>query len=171
MSHDHDSSAAANRPGRTGLVIVASTRAADGVYEDQSGPIAVEFLRSKGFETPAALVVADRDIRATLDEVFARPQVPHVVLTSGGTGITADDQTVEALTPHLERELPGVVQAFFTKGRKNIATAVLSRAVAGVSGHTFAMTLPGSRGGVKDGCAVLDELVVPIIDMLEEDRD
>ena len=46
----------------TGLVIVASTRAARGVYEDKSGPIAVEWLRSRGFDTPDAVVIEDRDI-------------------------------------------------------------------------------------------------------------
>ena len=46
----------------TGLVIVASTRAARGVYEDKSGPIAVEWLRSRGFDTPDAVVIEDREI-------------------------------------------------------------------------------------------------------------
>jgi molybdenum cofactor synthesis domain-containing protein len=153
---------------RTGVVIVASTRAAAGEYEDRSGPIAVEFLRSKGFDVPDATVVADAKIQEVVDELFAAPDaLPHVVLTSGGTGITADDRTVEAVQPHLERELPGVVQAFWAEGLKNIPTAVASRAVAGVIGRTFVMTLPGSTGGVKDGCTVLDQIVVPIVDMLE----
>ena len=46
----------------TGLVIVASTRAARGIYEDKSGPIAVEWLRSRGFDTPDAVVIEDRQI-------------------------------------------------------------------------------------------------------------
>lgn len=163
--HHHDPDT--NRPGRTALVVVASTRAAAGVYEDRSGPIAVEFLRSKGFDTPDALVVPDSEIKPTLDRIF-RGDVPHVVLTSGGTGITADDQTVEAVSPHIERELPGIVHAFWDEGRRNTPMAVASRAVAGVRGRTFIMTLPGSTGGVKDGCAVLDDVVIPIVDMLEE---
>lgn len=150
---------------RTGLVIVASTRASAGIYEDRSGPIAVEFLRGLGFDTPDPIVVPDADIRAAVDKAFA--QAPHVILTSGGTGITADDRTVEAVAPHLERQLPGIVQEFWRVGAENIATAVVSRAVAGVTDKTFAMTLPGSTGGVKDGCAVLKPLLVPIIDMLE----
>lgn len=161
--HDPDS----NRPGRTALVVVASTRAAAGTYEDTSGPIAVEFLRAKGFDTPEALVVPDAEIKPTLDRIFRAETVPHVVLTSGGTGVTADDQTVEAVTPHIERELPGIVHTFWNEGRKKTAMAVASRAVAGVRGHTFIMTLPGSPGGVKDGCTVLDDLVIPIVDLLE----
>lgn len=151
---------------RTGLVVVASTRAAAGTYEDRSGPIAVEFLRAQGFDTPDPLVVADRDIDQTIAGIFAGDP-PNVLLTSGGTGITADDRTVDAVRPHLERELPGVVHAFWDRGREHVPTAVVSRAVAGVTGRTFVMTLPGSRGGVRDGCAVLDDILSHIIDQLE----
>ena len=56
---------------RTGLVIVASTRAAAGIYEDRSGPIAVDFLRRKGFDTPDPVVVPDADIEQAVDTAFA----------------------------------------------------------------------------------------------------
>ena len=92
---------------------------------------------------------------------------PAVILTSGGTGLTPDDLTVDAVQPHLTRELPGIAMAFWNKGLETIPTAVASRAVAGVNDTTFAMTLPGSTGGVKDGCAVLEDLIVHIVDMLE----
>jgi len=152
-------------PQRTALVIVASTRAAAGVYEDRSGRIAVNFLRRKGFDCPDARIVSDVDIAAAVDAAFA--ERPAVILTSGGTGLTHDDRTVEAVAPHITRELPGIAVAFWQKGLETVPTAVASRAIAGVNDSTFAMTLPGSTGGVKDGCAVLEELIVPIVDMLE----
>ena len=152
-------------PQRTALVIVASTRAAAGVYEDRSGRIAVDFLRRKGFDCPDAHIVSDADIAAAVDAAFA--EKPAVILTPGGTGLTQEDQAVEAVTPHITRELPGIAVAFWQKGLESVPTAVASRAIAGVNDTTFAMTLPGSTGGVKDGCAVLEELIVPIIDMLE----
>lgn len=152
---------------RMGLVIVASTRAAAGIYEDKSGPIAVEFLRNKGFDTPDPVVVADKDIDQAVADAFALSPRPHVILTSGGTGITHDDRTVDAVAPFIERELPGIAVAFWQRGLSKLPTAVASRAIAGVTGQTFVMTLPGSTGGVKDGCAVLEDIVVPIVDMLE----
>ncbi|WP_018296773.1 MogA/MoaB family molybdenum cofactor biosynthesis protein [Corynebacterium lubricantis] len=152
---------------RTGLVIVASTRAATSIYQDRSGPLAVEFLREQGFDTPDAVVVADKDIQRTIDELFAQDNLPNVVLTSGGTGLTPDDLTVEAVAPHIEREIPGIVHAFWNEGLKKVPTAIISRAIAGVSGHTFLMTLPGSRGGVKDGCTVLEPILGHIIDTIE----
>ena len=94
---------------RTAIVLVASTRAAAGIYEDRSGPIAVDFLRRKGFDCPAARVVSDADIAAAVDQAFA--EKPAVILTSGGTGLTPDDLTVDAVQPHLTRELPGIAMA------------------------------------------------------------
>ena len=102
--------------------------------------------------------------RAALRDAASKADV---ILTSGGTGLTQDDQTVEAVAPHITRELPGIAVAFWQKGLESVPTAMASRAIAGVNDSTFAMTLPGSTGGVKDGCAVLDELIVPIVDMLE----
>ena len=74
---------------------------------------------------------------------------------------------MEAVTPYLDRELPGVVNAFWRKGEESTPLSVVSRAVAGVSGRTFIMTLPGSRGAVADGIAVLTPIIMPITDMLE----
>lgn len=150
---------------RKAEVIVASTRAAQGVYADESGPIAVAFLREMGLETPEATVVADADVEATLRAALLRE--PAVILTSGGTGITSDDRTVEVVRGSLERELPGIVHAFYEQGRAHVPTAVLSRAVAGIRGSTFLMTLPGSRGGVRDGCAVLKPILPHLLDQLE----
>ena len=152
---------------RTGMVVVASTRAATGEYKDRSGPIAMEFLRSQGFDTPEPLIVADADIQSAVDKALSGSDVPDVLLTSGGTGITPDDRTVEAVKGHLRAEMPGIAVAFWNKGLENVPTAALSRCIAGVTDKTFVMTLPGSTGGVKDGCAVLEGILGHIIDTME----
>lgn len=152
---------------RTGMVVVASTRAATGEYKDRSGPIAMEFLRSQGFDTPEPLIVADADIQSAVDKALSGSDVPDVLLTSGGTGITPDDRTVEAVKGHLRAEMPGIAVAFWNKGLENVPTAALSRCIAGVTDKTFVMTLPGSTGGVKDGCAVLEGILGHIIDTIE----
>lgn len=149
----------------TGLVIVASTRAARGEYADRSGPILVDFLRSHGVATPDARVVADAEIAGAI--ALALAEGPSVLLTSGGTGVTPDDRTVEALAPHLDRELPGIIHAFYDRGLQTVPTAVLSRALAGVAGTTFVMALPGSTGGARDGAAVLDPILDHLLNQLE----
>ena len=147
----------------TGLVIVASTRAARGVYEDKSGPIAVEWLRSRGFDTPDAVVIEDRDIveyfNTLVTEGKKNGNLPTFILTSGGTGLNSDDQTVEAVRPHLDKEVPGIMHAFWMNGLKNIPAAVLSRGVAGVIDRTlrddparFARWREGRRGNPRPAC-------------------
>lgn len=152
---------------RTSLVVVASTRAAAGEYEDRSGKIAVEFLRSQGLDTPDAVIVADANIQSAIDNVLNGPDAPDVLLTSGGTGITPDDRTVEAVESHIVKELPGIAVAFWNKGLETVPTAALSRCIAGITRQTFVMTLPGSPGGVKDGCAVLEGILGHIIDVMK----
>jgi molybdenum cofactor synthesis domain-containing protein len=140
-------------------VIAASNRAAAGVYEDTTGPIIVEALREAGFEVGDPVVVADGEpvgeaIRAAV-ESGAR-----AVVTTGGTGLTPTDLTPEVTRPLLDREVPGVAEAIRAYGVANgVPTAALSRGLAGVSGQAFVVNLPGSRGGVKDGLAV----VVPLL--------
>ncbi|MGN6250363.1 MAG: MogA/MoaB family molybdenum cofactor biosynthesis protein [Marmoricola sp.] len=140
-------------------VVVASNRAAAGVYEDTTGPLIVEALREAGFETPEPDVVPDGEpvglaIRAAVSDGA------RVVLTTGGTGLTPTDRTPEVTRALLDREVPGIAEAIRAHGvGKGIPTAALSRGLAGVVGSTLVVNLPGSRGGVKDGLAV----VVPLL--------
>ncbi|WP_460840408.1 MogA/MoaB family molybdenum cofactor biosynthesis protein [Nocardioides marmoraquaticus] len=140
-------------------VVVASNRAAAGVYADTTGPLIVEALRADGWEVDEPAVVPDGEpvgeaIRAAVD-AGAR-----AVLTTGGTGLTPTDLTPEVTRPLLSREVPGVAEAIRAHGTsKGVATAALSRGLAGVVGDAFVVNLPGSRGGVKDGLAV----VVPLL--------
>lgn len=152
--------------GRRGAVVVASNRAAAGVYEDTTGPLLVAALRSWGLETDAAAVVPDGEPvgRAVAEAVAAGAAV---VLTTGGTGISPTDRTPEATRPLLDRELPGLAEALRAAGvAQGVPTAVLSRGLAGVAGRTLVVNLPGSRGGVKDGIQVLADVVPHAVDQL-----
>jgi molybdenum cofactor synthesis domain-containing protein len=150
----------------TAAVVVASNRAADGVYTDETGPLIVDALRSWGFTAEAAVVVHDGDPVAEAIAAALATGVA-VVLTTGGTGINPTDRTPEATRPLLERELPGVAEAMRAQGvAAGVPTAVLSRGLAGVAGDALVVNLPGSRGGVKDGLAVLAGIVPHAVDQL-----
>lgn len=149
-----------------GAVVVASRRAANGIYDDTTGPLLVDALTSWGFETSEPVVVPDgapvgEAVRAALDGGA------DVVLTTGGTGINPTDRTPEVTRPLLDRELPGVAEAIRARGvAQGVPTAMLSRGLAGVSGRAVVVNLPGSSGGVKDAIAVLADVVPHAVDQL-----
>jgi molybdenum cofactor synthesis domain-containing protein len=147
-------------------VVVASNRAASGVYEDTTGPLIVDALRQWGFDVDDPAVVPDGDpVAAAVSAALEAGAV--VVLTTGGTGINPTDRTPEATRPLLDRELPGVAEAIRAHGvAQGVPTAMLSRGLAGVAGSALVVNLPGSRGGVKDGLAVLAQVVPHAVDQL-----
>jgi molybdenum cofactor synthesis domain-containing protein len=136
-------------------VIVASNRAAAGVYPDTSGPLLVTGLRDLGCDVdPEPVVVPDGEPVAEALRAAIADGV-HVVLTSGGTGVTPTDRTPEATGPLLDFEVPGIAEAIRAYSRDKVPAAVLSRGLAGVAGRTLIVNLPGSTGGARDGLAVL----------------
>jgi molybdenum cofactor synthesis domain-containing protein len=146
-------------------VIVASNRAAAGVYADTSGPILVAGLRELGCVVDDPVVVPDgepvgRALRAAVADGV------DVVLTSGGTGVTPTDRTPDVTRTVLDHEIPGIAEAIRAHSRATVPTSVLSRGLAGVAGRTLVVNLPGSTGGARDGLAVLGPILAHTVDQL-----
>jgi molybdenum cofactor synthesis domain-containing protein len=150
---------------RTARVVVASNRAAAGVYADTSGPLLAEGLRAMGFAVDEPIVVPDGEPVADVlrDAVSAGVDV---VLTSGGTGINPTDRTPEVTAALLDYQVPGIAEALRAAGAAHVPTAMLSRGVAGVSGRTLIVNLAGSRGAAKDGLALLGPVLSHAVDQL-----
>jgi molybdenum cofactor biosynthesis protein B len=136
-------------PIRIAVLTVSDTRTRE---NDTSGDTLVERLTSAGH------VLADRAllrddvlaIREQLTRWIAAPDV-DAVITTGGTGLTGRDVTVEAMRPLFEKEIDGFSALFHQISFEKVGTSTIqSRACAGLAAGTFLFALPGSTGAVKD---------------------
>ena len=149
-------------------VVVASDRAAAGVYEDRSGPVAASWFAERGWRVDPVRVVPDGEpVREALTGLLADAAgAPDVVVTSGGTGLAPTDRTPEATRALLDREVPGIAELVRARslvpsdpGKRPVPTAALGRGIAGISGRTLIVNLPGSTGGVRNGLDALAEVL------------
>ena len=132
----------------TAAVITVSDSCARGERVDLSGPAVEEALVAQGFLIVDRFTVEDDrpGIEDALRRAAARAQL---VVTTGGTGITARDVTPEATAAVCERLLPGIPELMRSAGQADTIFAVLSRGLCGLLGTSLILNLPGSpRGAV-----------------------
>jgi molybdenum cofactor synthesis domain-containing protein len=146
-------------------VVVASNRAAAGVYADTSGPLLVAGLQHLGCSVDEPVVVPDGEPVGEAIRQAVTDRV-DVIVTSGGTGISPTDQTPEITRRLVDYEVPGIAEAVRAHSRDKVPTAALSRGIAGVLGTTLVVNLPGSSGGARDGLAVLGPILRHAVEQL-----
>ncbi|MDE1939447.1 MAG: molybdenum cofactor biosynthesis protein B [Alphaproteobacteria bacterium] len=137
-------------PVRIALMTVSDTREAS---DDTSGDTLAARIAEAGHVLAARTIVRDDQVRITaqLRTWIDDPQI-DVVVSTGGTGLTGRDVTVEAFRSVFEKEIDGFSVVFHQISCEKIGTSTLqSRACAGVAKGTYLFALPGSPGAVKDG--------------------
>lgn len=148
--HRHDHHAHDTDELGFGVVTVSSSRSLD---EDSAGDAIAELVENDGHDMVTRELVADDydSVQKTVDNLVGRKDV-DVVVTTGGTGVTPDDVTIEAVSPLLEKELPGFGELFRSLSYDEIGTKVVgTRATAGVVDGVVVCCLPGSENAVRLG--------------------
>jgi molybdenum cofactor biosynthesis protein MoaC len=131
-------------------VVVSSDRVSAGEAVDKTGPWLLERLKGLGVEMPAYHVLPDEEPQLRALFLKLAEEGMDLVISTGGTGLSKRDRTVEALRPILDKELPGAMEAARAYGQDRTPYAMLSRGIAGHRDGTLYVTMPGSMGGVKD---------------------
>lgn len=137
-------------PVRIAVLTVSDTRS---LANDTSGDTLVERLTDAGHLLADRALLRDdvSTIRDLLKKWVERADV-DVIISTGGTGLTGRDVTVEAMRPLFEKEIDGFSALFHQISYEKVGTSTIqSRACAGLAAGTFLFALPGSTGAVKDG--------------------
>jgi len=142
----------------TGAIItVSTTRTRE---NDTSGKTIIRLLEEHDIPVLHYAIVPDR-IDAVRDELFIALKRSNCIIINGGTGLTFDDCTIEAVQPLLEKRIEGFGEFFRMKSIQQIGTAsMLSRAVAGIIEGKAVFCIPGSTPAVT---LATNDLIIPEI--------
>ena len=152
-------------------ILTISDAGARGERLDTSGDAIASWAAERGYEVTERALVADDTVRiAGVLASWADAGRADLILTTGGTGLTARDVTPEATSAVLDKEAPGIAEALRMAVYPRFPRAALSRGAAGVRWRTLIVNLPGSPGGVRDGLVVLDEFVEHAVELVRGER-
>ena len=139
------------------ILIVSDTR---DEKTDESGKIVKELILSEGHQVLVHEIITNNKalIQTTMKEMFQNPKI-NVIITSGGTGISKRDITVDAVSELLDKRIEGFGELFRKLSYEEIGeAAMISRAIAGAVNGKLVFSLPGSKNAVK---LALSKLILP----------
>jgi molybdenum cofactor synthesis domain-containing protein len=148
-------------------ILTVSDGVTAGTRADRGGAEIVSWAQRGGHVVTRRESVPDETDRiAAALTAIADAAIADIVITTGGTGLTARDVTPEATRAVIEREASGIAEAIRHAGAESTPFAWLSRGIAGTRAGVLIVNLPGSVGGVRDGLSVLDRVARHAVQLL-----
>jgi len=150
-------------------ILTVSTKGSRGERIDESGERLAELMARLPGEVVGRAVVTDEvgEIRKQVRE-WVKAVDPHLVLLTGGTGLSPRDVTPQALEPLLDYQVEGMAEAMRAAGLRKTPHAMLSRSLAGVMGRTLVLAVPGSPRGATDSVEAVMEALPHALRMLRD---
>jgi molybdopterin adenylyltransferase len=153
-------------------IITISTSVARGEREDVSGAALAERAAAAGATVVASEVVPDE--RRAIEDALRRHSAPgaqtHLILTTGGTGMTSDDVTPEATLAVVDRQAPGLAEAMRSESLRHTPMGMLSRGVSGIAGQTLIVNFPGSPKAIEQLFGVIEPVLGHAVATLTRER-
>ncbi len=146
-----------SQPRFKAAILVASDRAYSGERPDETGPALEKRLGELGYLVTFLELVPDdrRKIESILREWVSEEKI-HLILTSGGTGLSPADVTPEATLGIIERRVPGMEEAMRQASAKITPFGMLSRGVVGTAKESLIINLPGSPKGALENLKIIE---------------
>jgi len=142
------------------VVVVVSTRAAEGTRPDTVGPQLVAKLAAAGWDTDSDPIVVPDDEASLADLLVELVSTGHrLIVTTGGTGLTPTDRTPDATTRVADYAVPGLAELMRSAGVASTPLAALSRGVVAARGMALIVNLPGSPEGATESL----DAVLPVL--------
>jgi molybdenum cofactor biosynthesis protein MoaC len=148
-------------------VVVCSDSVSAGSKQDSAGKMIMQKLEQHGLHASTYVIIPDETeaIQAKANQLSGEGF--HLVLFTGGTGLSPRDVTPEAIEPLITRPIPGIMEAARNYGQQRMPYAMLSRGVAGFINQTLVLTLPGSTRGAEETMDALFPYLLHIFKVAE----
>ncbi len=150
-------------------VVVCSDSISAGKNQDASGTAVIERLKKYDISVEDYSVVPD-DLKAIREKVLGLCEAKaDLIILTGGTGLSKQDVTPEAIRSLLDREIPGIGEAARNYGQEQMPYAMLSRSFAGIKGTTLILALPGSVRGAVESMDALFPYVLHVFNVMDNE--
>ncbi|HFL8819343.1 MAG TPA: cyclic pyranopterin monophosphate synthase MoaC [Candidatus Azoamicus sp. OHIO2] len=149
------------------VIITLSDRGSKGYYEDLSGQVIADFFNVRHATLLYKIIIPDdQDILKNILIKVTTKHTPHIILTTGGTGLSKNDITTNIVSNVCDKHIPGISEFLRLSGSYQSITSWLSSSFAGIYKKSLIICLPGNPSAVFESLNLLEELLFHSIEIV-----